>query len=137
MGGSAIRTHDSPRRLDVPADLALERINARFTAEQVAAWRDAVRPILRRGGPLGEVAREIGLDDVAPGSGEAFLDWLDEDWPTPAARRLQALLWHLVWAPGGVRFSWEACDDWSEFDLEVRPDTAGPHRAVLVRTPHP
>lgn len=138
MGGSGIRTDDSPRRFDVPPQLALERINARFTAAQVAAWRPVVRAQLREGTSLGELGRAIGLVDVVPGAGGAFVDWLDDDWPGSAARRLQALLWHIVWSPSGVRFAWEATDDWTGFDLEVRVEGGDEaDRAVLVRTPHP
>lgn len=138
MGGSAIRkTSAAQWRFDVPTGVALERINARFTADEVDSWRRDVRDQLRRRAPLGEVARTIGLDDVAPGSGDAFYDWLDEDWSPAAARRLRALLWLLAWWGGAATFDWDACDGWGEFALEVRRNADDGTRDVLLQTPHP
>ena len=136
MGGSAIRNTSAGQwRFDVPAGLALERINARFTTDEVGSWRRDVLDQLRRRAPLGEVARTIGLDDVAPG--DAFYTWLDEDWPPAAARRLRALLWLLAWWGGGASFEWDACDDWSDFSMDLQGDAGADRRQVLLRTPHP
>jgi hypothetical protein len=137
MGGSAIRTDSTTQwRFNVPTDVALAQVNARFTEEATAAWRSAVREQLRQRATLGELARTIELDDVAPGDGDAFSAWLDEDWTPGAARRLRALLRLLAWSGRPATFAWEACDDWSEFALTVRSRN-GSGRDVLVRTPHP
>jgi hypothetical protein len=137
MGGSAIRTDSTThRRFNVATDVALAQLNARFTEEAMAGWRSAVREQLRQRAALGELARTIDLDDVAPGDGEAFSAWLDEDWTPTAARRLRALLRLLTWSGRPATFAWEACDDWSEFALAVR-SCDGSGRDVLVRTPHP
>lgn len=138
MGGSAIRSNGALQwRFNVPTRVALERINARFTSDEVASWRRDVREQLRQRAPLSELARTIGLDDVAPGSGDAFSTWLDQDWTPAAARRLRSLLWLLARSGDAATFDWEACGDWSDFAIEVQRGADPGRRDVLVRTPHP
>lgn len=102
-------------------------------------WREPVRERLRRRAPLSEVASAIGLepDRVAPGTGDAFHLWLDEDWTPEASRRLRALLRLVVAFPGTVTFDWDVCPDWDAFELEARRQPGTSDRDVLVRTPHP